>query len=85
MAPEQDSHASTHRKLNFMSDTTSNQASSINLLTGLVGVQKAQLSGTSPRWSRRSVLITTVAMTNLVADTIGLTTDSDDERPITEG
>jgi hypothetical protein len=28
-----------------MSDTTSNQASSINLLTGLVGVQKAQVSG----------------------------------------
>jgi hypothetical protein len=85
MAPERDSHASKHRKLSFMSDTTSNQASSINLLTGLVGVQKAQLSGTSPRWSRRSVLITTVSMTNLVADTIASTTDSDDERPITEG
>jgi hypothetical protein len=68
MAPERDSHASTHRKLSFMSDTTSNQASSINLLTGLVGVQKTQLSGASPRWSHRSVLITTVAMTNLVAD-----------------
>jgi hypothetical protein len=26
------------------------------------------LSGASPRWSHRSVLITTVAMTNLVAD-----------------
>ena len=68
-----------------MSDNTSNQAFSINLLIGLVGVQKPQLSGASPRWSRRSVLITTVAMTNLGLMTIALTTDSDDERPIMEG